>query len=124
MTRIKQFLGIFAPGVLSALLFTSCATLEPSGGESGFVSLFDGKSLEGWKLLARSGEGYVVEDGQGASDGATVRLIVGLLEVIGTVENETLTGSDAAELFHGLSGNDYAYGKGGNDRIFGDDGAV
>ncbi|HEV3007064.1 MAG TPA: DUF1080 domain-containing protein [Pirellulales bacterium] len=31
--------------------------------EEGFVSLFDGKSLDGWKLVDGSGRGYVVEEG-------------------------------------------------------------
>ncbi len=31
--------------------------------ESGFVSLFDGKTLNGWKLMGGSGPGYVVENG-------------------------------------------------------------
>jgi hypothetical protein len=31
--------------------------------ETGFVSLFDGKSLDGWILSGKEGRGYVVEDG-------------------------------------------------------------
>jgi hypothetical protein len=32
--------------------------------EEGFVSLFDGKTLDGWQLLGGSGRGYVVDDGK------------------------------------------------------------
>lgn len=31
--------------------------------EPGFVSLFDGKALNGWTLVGKTGPGYVVEDG-------------------------------------------------------------
>jgi len=34
------------------------ATVEP-----GFVSLFNGKDLAGWKLVGKEGRGYIVEDG-------------------------------------------------------------
>lgn len=39
--------------------------LLASGAEEGFISLFDGKSLEGWSLVqkAKSGRGYIVENG-------------------------------------------------------------
>jgi hypothetical protein len=33
------------------------------GAEPGFVSLFNGKSLDGWKLVGDKGRGYVVENG-------------------------------------------------------------
>ena len=36
------------------------ATIKP--GEKGFVTLFDGKSLNGWKLIRGHGPGYVVKD--------------------------------------------------------------
>jgi len=36
------------------------ATIKP--GEKGFVTLFDGKSLNGWKLMRGHGPGYVVKD--------------------------------------------------------------
>jgi hypothetical protein len=34
-----------------------------SGAEAGFVDLFDGKSLTGWKLIGGHGPGYIVKDG-------------------------------------------------------------
>ena len=33
------------------------------GSETGFVSLFDGQSLNGWVLVKRVGPGYVIKDG-------------------------------------------------------------
>ena len=32
--------------------------------EAGFTSLFDGKTLKGWKLIGGHGPGYVVQDGK------------------------------------------------------------
>lgn len=37
--------------------------LMVSAAEEGFVSLFDGKTLNGWKLVGKSGQGYGVENG-------------------------------------------------------------
>jgi len=36
---------------------------QPKSSEAGFASLFDGKSLGGWKLVRGHGPGYVVKDG-------------------------------------------------------------
>ena len=44
--------------LLAMLSFPSSGQTEP-----GFVSLFDGKTLNGWKLMGGSGPGYVVENG-------------------------------------------------------------
>jgi hypothetical protein len=46
---------------LAAVLLAACAT-TPSD-ERGFVSLFDGKTLDGWKLLGKKGDGYVITNG-------------------------------------------------------------
>ena len=43
---------------LAFLTLSSCAA------EQGFVSLFDGKTLNGWTLLGKTGDGYVVKDGK------------------------------------------------------------
>ncbi|MEO7191423.1 MAG: DUF1080 domain-containing protein [Vicinamibacterales bacterium] len=40
----------------------SAQTSQPSS-ETGFVSLFDGRTLSGWKLVGQQGTGYVVLDG-------------------------------------------------------------
>ncbi len=48
------------------LLFSSEALAQNANSKSnerGFVSLFDGKSLNGWKLVHGRGPGYVVKDG-------------------------------------------------------------
>ena len=44
----------------AALLFTGCAT---TGGNAGFTSLFDGQTLNGWKLVNGKGGGYGVTNG-------------------------------------------------------------
>lgn len=50
-------------GLLLALL--ACALIgAPTDAEPGFVSLFDGKTLKGWKLLGKTGDGYLVRDGK------------------------------------------------------------
>jgi Domain of Unknown Function (DUF1080) len=43
---------------LAAVLLVSAAGAEP-----GFVSLFDGKSLDGWQIVGQKGSGYIVEKG-------------------------------------------------------------
>src|ERR1700693_1823102 len=43
--------------VLAAVLAIPAAT------ETGFVSLFDGKTLDGWHLVGQKGRGYIVENG-------------------------------------------------------------
>ncbi|HKQ38624.1 MAG TPA: DUF1080 domain-containing protein, partial [Verrucomicrobiae bacterium] len=45
----------------SSLLLS--ATLALAAPEAGFTSLFDGKSLNGWKQVDKHGEGYGVKDG-------------------------------------------------------------
>ncbi len=37
--------------------------LAAQAAEKGFVSLFDGKTLDGWELLGGKGPGYIVRDG-------------------------------------------------------------
>ncbi|MBA4149990.1 MAG: DUF1080 domain-containing protein [Verrucomicrobia bacterium] len=52
--------------LLVAALLTSCATSQPKTvrlPESAFTSLFDGKTLNGWKLIGGKGPGYIVKDG-------------------------------------------------------------
>lgn len=45
----------------SLVLFSSYASLAAV--ERGFVPIFDGKTLDGWKLMDRNGLGYGVKDG-------------------------------------------------------------
>lgn len=49
----------FALGICLALAAATFAADE----EPGFVSLFDGKTLDGWQLVGQRGPGYVAEDG-------------------------------------------------------------
>jgi hypothetical protein len=47
--------------LLLALFLTT--TDSPARSEAGFVSLFDGRSLNGWTLVGQKGDGYLVKDG-------------------------------------------------------------
>ncbi|HVX13412.1 MAG TPA: DUF1080 domain-containing protein [Pirellulales bacterium] len=51
------------PLVALGMLLTSVARLPAAEDEKGFVSLFDGKTLDGWQLIGKVGPGYVVKDG-------------------------------------------------------------
>ena len=51
------------PGLLFVLL-ASALIGAPADTEPGFVSLFDGETLKGWKLLGKTGDGYLVRDGK------------------------------------------------------------
>ncbi len=56
MTTHIRFLTVVAAGGLT-LLGAGCATTGPAAScDAGFVSLFDGKSLDGWERLRESGE--------------------------------------------------------------------
>jgi len=52
--RLKTLLPILVLAVVSSTL---------TAAEAGFVNLFDGKSLTGWKLVRGHGPGYIVKDG-------------------------------------------------------------
>jgi hypothetical protein len=56
MNRTRVILSALA----AALLATACASLQR---ESGFVSLFDGQTLNGWKHVGGPADGYGVKDG-------------------------------------------------------------
>ena len=53
-------------GFVAALLF-SAASLRAAEPDDGFVSIFDGKTLDGWHVSSQTGHGsggrWVVEDG-------------------------------------------------------------
>ncbi|MDE3198215.1 MAG: DUF1080 domain-containing protein [Acidobacteriota bacterium] len=46
------------------LLLVLCAAAAFAADEPGFHTLFDGKTLNGWKLVGGHGPGYVVEEGK------------------------------------------------------------
>ena len=51
-------------GIILCLGFMPlAASAQGTATESGFVQLFDGKSLDGWQLVRGRGPGYVVKDG-------------------------------------------------------------
>src|SRR6266480_515872 len=56
--RSKYFL--VSVTALTAGILSGCVSTQ---NEAGFVSLFDGKSLNGWKLVGKTGDGYGVKDG-------------------------------------------------------------
>jgi hypothetical protein len=51
------------PLVVLASLFGFAVTPLQGADEQGFMPLFDGKTLEGWEIINKSGPGYVAEDG-------------------------------------------------------------
>jgi hypothetical protein len=59
MQTIHQKLCVFTATSFS--LVAIC--LSAGAAEEGFVSLFDGQTLNGWKLIGKHGEGYGVKDG-------------------------------------------------------------
>lgn len=59
MIRIIRSLSYLLMAGIAATLLTSCVTAPTDG----FVSLFDGKTLKGWSLYGKKGEGYYVKDG-------------------------------------------------------------
>lgn len=59
-----KLLILLIMGCLSMLTIGANArNTMPEPDEQGFVSLFDGKSLNGWKLVGGHGPGYIVKDG-------------------------------------------------------------
>src|SRR5215468_7830180 len=57
---MKRIGIILAVGLASAEAFVACTTTRP---EAGFVSLFDGKTLNGWTMMNSRGGGYGVTNG-------------------------------------------------------------
>ncbi len=56
---MKKLFALF----LSLMLMSSLTLSTPQpDSEKGFVSLFDGKTLNGWKLIKGHGPGYVIKD--------------------------------------------------------------
>src|SRR5258706_8619808 len=57
--------GAVAKIACGILAFAFWLTSWPAMGqnEPGFISLFDGKTFDGWKLLEKKGDGYGIKDG-------------------------------------------------------------
>src|SRR5688500_14574649 len=51
---------LFFPLLAAASIFVQSV----AAAEEGFVELFDGKTLNGWTLVNKTGRGYLVEDGR------------------------------------------------------------
>lgn len=49
--------------LLTAVLAVCTMSATAYAAEAGFVSLFNGKNLDGWELVGKHGPGYVVENG-------------------------------------------------------------
>lgn len=60
MFSSRKFLLGLGSVAASAAILAGCSTLDR---EAGFLPIFDGKTLTGWKLLGGKGEGYGVKDG-------------------------------------------------------------
>ncbi len=60
MLSARKFLFSLGSVALGAAVLAGCTTLNR---EAGFLPIFDGKTLNGWKLLGGKGEGYGVKDG-------------------------------------------------------------
>ena len=46
----------------ATLFLFFCLSLLVMAEEAGFISLFDGETLDGWTLVRKTGRGYVVEN--------------------------------------------------------------
>ncbi len=60
---------LFVPLSLVALAVNVAQAQTPASDETGFVSLFDGKTLDGWKAAEENAENWKVEDGRIVSQG-------------------------------------------------------
>jgi hypothetical protein len=60
---MKLSVSLFAISLLILTGGTLAQDAKPKSDEKGFVSLFDGKNLTGWKLVRGHGPGYVPKDG-------------------------------------------------------------
>jgi 3-keto-disaccharide hydrolase len=59
---MKSFILFIAICLLILPIEAGAQNAKPQSGEKGFTALFDGKSLNGWKLVRGHGPGYVVKD--------------------------------------------------------------
>src|SRR5947209_7859687 len=56
--RIIRILALLGVATFCAVSGSSAAEIE-----QGFTSLFNGRNLDGWRLVGKRGEGYGVKDG-------------------------------------------------------------
>jgi len=60
---MKKLFGLLLMAVAAMATNAVAQTAELQNDEKGFVQLFDGKTLNGWKLVRGRGPGYVIKDG-------------------------------------------------------------
>jgi hypothetical protein len=60
---MKSFILLIAVCLLTFTVEARAQDAKPESDENGFSALFDGKSLNGWKLVRGHGPGYIVKDG-------------------------------------------------------------
>ncbi|MGH9768404.1 MAG: 3-keto-disaccharide hydrolase [Blastocatellia bacterium] len=60
---MKFLVSLIAVCLLAGAADAQAQVAKTRSDEKGFVALFDGKSLNGWKLVRGRGPGYVVKDG-------------------------------------------------------------
>jgi Domain of Unknown Function (DUF1080) len=60
---MKSFILLIAVCLLTFTVEARAQDAKPKSDEKGFSALFDGKSLNGWKLVRGHGPGYIVKDG-------------------------------------------------------------
>lgn len=60
---MKSFILLIAVCLLTFTVGARAQDAKPKSDEKGFSPLFDGKSLNGWKLVRGHGPGYIVKDG-------------------------------------------------------------
>lgn len=60
---MKKRFGLLLMAVAALATNAVAQTPKPQTDEKGFVQLFDGKTLNGWKLVKGRGPGYVIKDG-------------------------------------------------------------
>ncbi len=104
-----RYLARLFAGSLVALLASTAATAQQAGSDkpddSGFVSLFDGKSLEGWKKSEENPDSLRVEDGMIVIDGPRAHLyydgeLAPLKNFHFKAEVKTTPGSNSGIYFH------------------------
>ncbi len=98
-----RFINLIALGIIFTVAATNHALAEET--EDGFVKIFDGKSLDGWKLAEENPDSWHVEDGKLVCDGARCHLFyVGELAPFKDfhfkAEVMTTPGSNAGIYFH------------------------
>ena len=52
----KQIVLCYGPGIMKIKLFVALLAAVTAGAEDGFISLFDGKTLNGWHISAKTGQ--------------------------------------------------------------------